>query len=164
MAPTSKIFPVLFGNIPLVEIVEKARMREVNALFPVDIKSKNIAAVIKKYIGNSFLLYFSNLSSELFDVIILVAIFATELVRKSSKPPRFIGSRIAKAINKNTKPPSHPTRALHKCIGSAIISLESNIVAPVVVRQENISKYRFRKEIPLIASLIGTANRNGRSK
>ena len=164
MIPTSKTFPVLSGNIPLVEMVEKARMRELNARFPVDINSKNIAAVIRKYIGNSFLLYFSNLSSELFDVIILVATFETELDRKSSKPPKFIGSRIAKAINRNTKPPNHPIRALHKCIGSAIIRLESNIVAPVVVRQENISKYRFRKVISSMDSLTGTAKKHGRTK
>ena len=59
-----KEFPLLYGRIPLVERVEKAKQREVNARFPVRRSKKNKTAVIIKYIGNSFLPYLNNLSSE----------------------------------------------------------------------------------------------------
>jgi len=59
-----KEFPLLYGRIPLVERVEKAKQSEVNARFPVRRSKKNKTAVIIKYIGNSFLPYINNLSSE----------------------------------------------------------------------------------------------------
>ena len=161
--PTSKNFPVLFGNTPLVEIVEKAKHNDVNALFPVEIIKMKINAVTRKYIGKSFRLYFNNLSSEFFVLIILVAKLDSELERKISNPPRFIGSKIAKAITKKINPPNQPTRARQRCIGSAIRLEESKIVAPVVVKQANISKYKSKKFEPSSASFNGTASKMGSS-
>ena len=109
--PISKNVPVLFGNMPLVEIVEKAKHNEVNALFPADIIKMKTTAVKRKYNGKSSRLYFNSLSSEFFVTIILVAKLDSELERKISNPPRFIGSRIANAITKKINPPSQPTRA-----------------------------------------------------
>ena len=57
-----------------------------------------------------------------------------------SKPPRLSGARMAKAATSTISPPAHPTSARQRCTGSDSSCGRSNSVAPVVVRQDSISK------------------------
>ena len=57
-----------------------------------------------------------------------------------SKPPRLRGARMAKAVTSTMSPPIQPTSARQRCSGSARSCGRSKSVAPVVVRQESISK------------------------
>ena len=123
--------------IPLVARIDIAKIKPSKPGIPDIVSPNHRHPVSPAYSGKRaivVLLKNSFLSSEVRKYA-LCGFWSDEI----SKPPRFIGARIAAATSQIKIPPIHATRARQRCTVADILS-GSKTTIPVVVKAETISK------------------------